>query len=185
MPSAPAGTVLLDANGDPLVVGSTVDLTVTGIGGATTAIGTVAAVPAGADGTYIITLLASDRVRTIDSTGEVRVRVPDHQDRDFTIDVTVTSASLSAGTAVDVRFVFELAFSAGTASSQANSSVNAVSRMHVQSVASGVTGIDADENRYFDSTETGDFIQNGIFTGDHRVEYTIGTTVGSTFAWLD
>ncbi|MDJ0849495.1 MAG: hypothetical protein QNK04_14075 [Myxococcota bacterium] len=98
-------------------------------------------------------------------------------------DVTVTSASLPNGTAVDVRFVFQLAFSAGAASSQANSNVNATSRMDVVSTAAGVSGLKADDNRYFDRTETGTFIQNGIFTGDHRAEYTIATTVGSTFAF--
>jgi hypothetical protein len=86
---APAGTVLVDAAGAALVVGATVNLTVTTFGaGAGVATGTVTAV---VGNTYTIALAAADRVQTIDSVGEVQVQVPQHQDGDFTIDVVVTS----------------------------------------------------------------------------------------------
>lgn len=98
-------------------------------------------------------------------------------------DLTVTSASLANGTPVDVRFVFDLAFVAGAdvtagAISEAN---RARSLADVQATAAGVVGIDQNTNRFVEDLESGSFLQTGIFSGTQHAEFTIATTVGSTF----
>jgi hypothetical protein len=100
-------------------------------------------------------------------------------------DLTVTSGSLAMGTAVDVRFVFDLAFSADASVTAGNvdASNYATTAADVQVVANGVVGIDQNANRYLDALDSGSFIQTGIFTGAQHAEFTISTFVGSTFSF--
>jgi hypothetical protein len=94
-------------------------------------------------------------------------------------DLTVTSSTLPVGTPVTVRFVFDLGFTEGVSSTldQATSSAQ------ISSVAAGVQGLAAGDNRIFEALDTGTFIQNGLFLAPHHAEYTIPTTVGATFSF--
>ena len=94
-------------------------------------------------------------------------------------DVTVASSTLPVGTPVTVRFVFDLGFTQGASSTLSE----ATSSAQVSSVAAGIQGLSAGDNRIFEALDTGTFIQNGLFLPPHHAEYTISSTVGATFSF--
>lgn len=94
-------------------------------------------------------------------------------------DLTVSSSTLAAGTPVTVRFVFVLGFTTGVGSTQSL----ATARADVASTAAGVQGLESGSNRFFEDLETGTVLQNGLFLPPHADEYTVETTVGSTFSF--
>ncbi len=95
----------------------------------------------------------------------------------------MTSGGLAEGTPVDVRSVFDLAYSAGAGVSlgSIDGANFARSMADVQVVANGVVGIDQNANRLLDDLESGSFLQTGLFSGDQHAAFTISTTVGSPF----
>ena len=95
-------------------------------------------------------------------------------------DVTVTSATLSPGTPVTVRFVFAAAFSTEVMSSEMFGRTAA----DVTSTAAGFQGIAPADNRYLEDIENGLFIVNGLFTGAQVEEYTVESSVGATFSFV-
>ncbi len=94
-------------------------------------------------------------------------------------DLTVTSSTLPNGTPVTIRFTFDLAFTADTTSTLSLATAAA----DCSSTANGVQGLTSSTNRYFSSLEHALFIEDGLFLPPYQAEYTISTTVGSTFSF--
>lgn len=94
-------------------------------------------------------------------------------------DVTVTSSTLPNGTPVDVRFVYHLAFSADATSTLPSATASG----DCTSTANGTQGIAPADNRYLSILDSATFIEAGLFVAPHTAEFTIPTTVGSTFSF--
>jgi hypothetical protein len=92
-------------------------------------------------------------------------------------DVSVTSSTLPSGTPVTVRFVFDLSFTADATSTLPEATASA----DITSTAAGFQGIAPADHRYLSILESSTFVENGLFLPPHQAEYTIQTTVGSTF----
>ena len=94
-------------------------------------------------------------------------------------DLTVTSSTLAAGTPVQVRFAFALAWSADVMSTQSTATTAA----DFSSTAAGSTRLDQEENRYLLRLDDMLMIQSGIFSGANEAEYDVDTTIGATFSF--
>ena len=94
-------------------------------------------------------------------------------------DVTVTSTTLPNGTPVDVRFVYHLAFGADATSTVPSATASG----DCTSTANGTQGIAPASNRYLSILDSATLIEAGLFTAPYTAEFTIPTTVGSTFSF--